>query len=433
MRKKAFPWQKAALFLGYVLLLTAVLRRSPKAAQPSERSRDALQPQPSPYRREFEKGSILARSVGLLFVATLVFALGAALGGAFAASADDGVPVEAASVSTGTDETTTESSTETDAVTTEETETTTSTESEPTTTEAGTPPPTPTDTTPTDETAGPVSDGGGGSSSDHHHSDSGDDPVISHTKHSPRAPETNEGGVATIWLHRTLPDPTPPAKRLSPRFAALLRSTARAEDIHWWPILAVLRAQGRDGRWPAGKAKVERVAYRLANGSKQLNAEERSLVHYNRAVGLRALVVGLAAARPSLERRILRDSRIGLSAAGAGDLVAHRIDVRVLVVIRYLVVKFQQVSVSSLVTGHRFFARPGVKSAHVDGLAVDISTLKGLPITGNQGIGGVAEHAIKALLRLPVEVQPQQIISLLGLGGASFPQADHYDHIHVGF
>jgi hypothetical protein len=430
MRKKAFPWQKAALFLGCALLFMAALRRSPKAAQLSGEPWDASQPEPSPHRREYEKGSILARSIGLLFVATLVFALGAALGGAFAASADDGVPVEASSV-TGTDETTTESSIETDAVTTEETETTSSTESEPTTTEAETPPPT--ETTPADETPGPVSNGDG-SSSGHHHSGSGDDPpVIAHTKHSPRAPETKEGGVATIWLHRTLPDPTPPAKRLSPHFAALLRSTADAAGIHWWPVLAVVRAQGHDGRWPAGKAKVERLSHRLATGSKHLNAQERSLVHYNRAVGLRALVVGLKAAKPSLERRILRDPRIGLTAAGVSDLVAHRVNVRVLVVIRYLVVRFHQVSVSSLVTGHRFFARPGVMSAHVDGLAVDISMLNGLPITGNQGIGGVAEHAIKALLRLPVEVQPQQIISLLGLGGASFPQADHYDHIHVGF
>ena len=31
------------------------------------------------------------------------------------------------------------------------------------------------------------------------------------------------------------------------------------------------------------------------------------------------------------------------------------------------------------------------------------------------------------------ELQPQQIISLMGLGGASFPLADHHDHIHVGF
>ena len=433
MRMKAFSWRRIALFLGYAILLAAALRRPSRGVQPSDEPRGAQQLE-LPRRHEHERGSIIARSVGLLFVGTLVFAIGAALGGAFAAHADEGTPLVASSVSTGTDETTTGSSTETDAVTTDETGTTTSTESEPTTTGAETtpPPPPPTDTTPADGSPGPEAHGSG-SSSGHPQPDSGDSPVISHTKHSPRAPETEEGGVATIWLHRTLPDPTPPAKRLSPSFAALLRSSALAEGIHWWPILAVLRAHGHDGHAPAGPLKLERLAHRLANHSLQLDAQERSLAHYNRAVGLRALVVGLERAKPSLERRILRDSRIGLTAAGVDDLIAGRVDVRVLVVLRYLVVRFHQVSVSSLVTGHRFFARPGVVSAHVDGLAVDVSALKGVPITGNQGIGGVAEHAIKALLRLPVEVQPQQIISLLGLGGASFPQADHYDHVHVGF
>jgi hypothetical protein len=150
-------------------------------------------------------------------------------------------------------------------------------------------------------------------------------------------------------------------------------------------------------------------------------------------VGLRALAVGLEEAKPGLERRILRDSRVGLSPAAAGDLVAGRVDVRVLVVIRYLAVTFHQVTVSCLVTGHRFFARRNVMSAHVDGLAVDISSVRWIPIAGNQGIGGITERTIEALLRLPAEIQPQQIISLLGLGGPSFPQGDHYDHIHVGF
>jgi hypothetical protein len=431
MRTKAFSRRRAAFFLGSVVLLTAALRRPPRAAQPSGEPR-VSPPRSSPSPRGLEKGAILARSIGLLFVGTVVFALGAALGGAFPAHADDGLSVEAASVSTVTAETTTGSSTstETDSTTTDEAGTTSS-ESEPTTSEAETPPPpTPTDTTPAEESPGPVSDGG---SSSGHHSSGGGSPVISQSNHSPRPPETMEGGAATIWLHRMLPDPTPPAKRLSPRFAALLRSTAAAEGIHWWPILAVLRAQGHDGPAPAGQAKLERLARRIANHTLRLDATERSLAHYNRAVGLRALVVGLETAKPSLERKILRSSRVSLTAAGAADLVAGRVDVRVLVVIRYLVVKFHQVTVSSLVTGHRFFARPHVKSAHVDGLAVDISALKGLPITGNQGVGGVAEHAVNELLRLPVEVAPQQITSLLGLGGASFPQADHYDHIHVGF
>jgi hypothetical protein len=96
-------------------------------------------------------------------------------------------------------------------------------------------------------------------------------------------------------------------------------------------------------------------------------------------------------------------------------------------------VTFREVTVTSLVSGHRLFARPGVVSAHIYGLAVDVGALGGIPVTGHQQPGGMTEKAVEAILLLPAELQPQQVISLLGLGGPSFPLADHYDHIHVGY
>ena len=72
-------------------------------------------------------------------------------------------------------------------------------------------------------------------------------------------------------------------------------------------------------------------------------------------------------------------------------------------------------------------------SAHVYGLAVDIAALNGKTIYGNQEPGGLTERAVRNILRLPVTLQPRQVISLLGLGGSSFPMADHADHIHVGY
>ena len=420
MRSKGSLWQKAALYLGFACLLVAALRRPSEAVRPSAERPDAPSPS-APRPRENEKGSILARSAGLLFVATLVFALGAALGGAFAASADDGAPIEVGSTSTATDETTTGSDITTEPVTSAETAT--SPQPDPTTSAV--------ETTPAPGSSTQPVPAAGGSSSAHHPHSASPTPAASATPQHARRPHRHL--EPTIWVHRTLPDPIPPAARLSSRFASLLRTTAEAYDIHWWPVLAILRAQGRDGRDPAGAARLDRLARRYASHAIRLDAETHSLARYNRAVGLRALVVGLEAAKPSLERRILRDSRIGLSAAAAGDIVAGRVDVRVLVVIRYLAVRFHQVTVPSLVTGHRFFARPRVMSAHVDGLAVDISSVKWIPMAGNQGIGGITERTIEALLRLPAELQPQQIISLLGLGGPSFPQSDHDDHIHVGF
>jgi hypothetical protein len=91
------------------------------------------------------------------------------------------------------------------------------------------------------------------------------------------------------------------------------------------------------------------------------------------------------------------------------------------------------VTVSSLTTGHRIYSRPGVVSAHTYGLAVDVAALEDTPIAGHQDPDGVTEEAVRNILLLPAELQPRQVISLLGLGGASFPMANHWDHIHVGY
>ena len=185
---------------------------------------------------------------------------------------------------------------------------------------------------------------------------------------------------------------------------------------------------------PVGRHALVRVAKRVAEMRRsEFSAQVSALERYNRAVGLRGLVVGVRAAKPELQRRVLVDQRIGIYAGGRADVASGRIDVRVLVLLRYLAIDFGQVTVSSLHSGHPYWARPGVVSAHMYGLAVDISALASFPITGHQGIGSVTESAVSSILRLPAELQPQQIISLIGLGGASFPLADHHDHIHVGF
>jgi len=91
------------------------------------------------------------------------------------------------------------------------------------------------------------------------------------------------------------------------------------------------------------------------------------------------------------------------------------------------------VTVSCLISGHRLYARPGVISAHIYGLAADISMLGGVSILGNQQRSSVTEKAVRNILLLPAELQPRQLISLIGMGGPSFPLANHDDHIHVGY
>jgi hypothetical protein len=260
--------------------------------------------------------------------------------------------------------------------------------------------------------------------------------------------EFDGAGYGVVWLHRTLPDPTPPAKRLDPRFAKLLVRTSQSEHVDWALVLGVVRANGHRGTWPASARSVDRLASRLS--ALKANADEWravlalvgrtsfadrviALTRYNRAVGLRALVRGLEAEKAHLEQRVLSDSRLSIYAAGRDDLANHRINVRVLVLMLYLAEAHGQVTVSSLNSGHRLYSRPGVVSAHKYGLAVDVAGLEGQSIVGNQQVGGLTERAVRNILLLPVELRPKQVISLLGLGGPSFPLADHYDHIHIGY
>jgi hypothetical protein len=263
------------------------------------------------------------------------------------------------------------------------------------------------------------------------------------------APELDGASPGVVWLNRPLSDPTPLALRLKPRFAKHLRTVAEASHVNWALMLGVLRAEGHNGAAPANLGGLRAVAAQLSQAggvkaspwasmfsfSRDTTFADRAvaLSHYYRAVGLRALVNGLNAEKTRLGEKVLNDPRVSIYAGGRGDIESGRVNVRVLAVIEYLADSFGQVTVSCLISGHRLYARPGVISAHIYGLAADISEVGGTPITGHQQPGGITERAVRDVLLLPPELMPKQIISLLGLGGPSFPLANHYDHIHIGY
>ena len=250
-----------------------------------------------------------------------------------------------------------------------------------------------------------------------------------------------------VWLNRVLPDPTPPARRLDARFAKRLGLIARRAHVDWALMLGVLRAQGATSSVPATPAQLRALAGQLAlyrdrdawnavlavTGLTSTADQAVALEHYDRAVGLRALVDGLQAHYDDLVAKVLNDGRITIYPGGRNDLASKRVNIRVVVLMEYLAETFGQETVSCLISGHRLYARPGVVSAHIYGEAVDIADLGGISIYGHQEPGGLTEKAVRAILLLPAELQPKQVISLLGLGGPSFPLADHADHIHVGY
>jgi hypothetical protein len=263
------------------------------------------------------------------------------------------------------------------------------------------------------------------------------------------APEIEgPASAATIWLNSQLPDPTPPALRLSPKFALNLKVSAKAAGLDWATMLGILRARGATGHNPADRTTLRKLATRLASsgpargdwarivsysGDTSFADRAAALAHYDRAVGLRGLVKGLEAAKKSIATRLLSDPNVSIYEGGRNDIVQNKVDVRVLTVIAYLRETFGQVTVTSLISGHRLYARPGVISAHVSGHALDVAGLGDTPIQGHQEPGGITERAVREILFLPAEVMPRQVISLLGMGGPSFPMADHYNHIHIGF
>jgi hypothetical protein len=272
--------------------------------------------------------------------------------------------------------------------------------------------------------------------------------LLPKTKPAPKPEIEGPADAATIWLNSPLPDPTPPAVRLSPKFATNLKKAAKSGGVDWAVMLGILRARGATGHIPADRVTLNRLAARLDSfgpsrgdwsrvvaysGDSRFADKATALARYDRAVGLDALVNGLEASKAAIATKVLSDPNISIYAGGRNDIVSDKIDVRVLAMISYLRESFGSVTVSCLLSGHRLYARPGVISAHIYGRAVDISAVGGVAIQGHQQPGGITERTVREILLLPQEVMPRQVISLLGLGGPSFPLADHYNHIHIGY
>ena len=255
----------------------------------------------------------------------------------------------------------------------------------------------------------------------------------------------------------------PAARRLDPAFASRLERIAGRAGVPWELTLAVLRVRGKDGEVPATTAQLRRLVRRLARlgartdprgavrriakaspsglelGPRLLTREPTfaqrvvALAHYNKAVGRAALVRGLGAVRQQLARRVLGSPRLLIYPSGRLDIAKGVTDVHVLVLLAYLSSRYDEVTVTSLTTGHGVFTASGNVSAHSYGRAVDIASLNGTPILGHQEPGGPTESALWRILLLPAELEPRELISLFALGGPSFALADHADHIHVGY
>jgi hypothetical protein len=223
-----------------------------------------------------------------------------------------------------------------------------------------------------------------------------------------------------------LPAATWPDEPLPHRLARMLEGVSRRTGAAWPLLLQALRDRG-------ARTTTRPALRRLARQIRRESLQPDPIARVYEGAGLRAVTESLGEAGPELARRVLEEPRLQLSPTGRDDVARGTIDSRVLVAMLYLARSHGAVTISCLRTGHRLYARPGKVSAHVYGRAVDVSAVDGVPIYGHDGPGDVTERAVHELLDLPPAFRPAQVISLLALGGPSFAQDDHDDHIHVGY
>ncbi|MGH2955725.1 MAG: hypothetical protein ACRDL6_01860, partial [Solirubrobacterales bacterium] len=141
----------------------------------------------------------------------------------------------------------------------------------------------------------------------------------------------------------------------------------------------------------------------------------------------------IAGNQAQLSQQVVADPGISIYACGRQDVEQGKIDTRILGALLYLRRAGLTLTVTSLNCGHSFYTAGGSISAHSYGAAVDIAAFNGEPVLGHQGPGSLTEYAIRLLMQLEGEARPNQLISLMSLGGPSFALGDHADHLHVGF
>ena len=132
-------------------------------------------------------------------------------------------------------------------------------------------------------------------------------------------------------------------------------------------------------------------------------------------------------------RALIAESRVSIYECGIQDIRSGQIDVRIMRLLLYLARSGFDLTVTSLRCGHSVYTSSGNISAHSVGSAVDIAQINGLSVLGNQGPGSITETLIRQILELQGAMVPDQVISLMEMGGPTLSMGDHADHVHVGY
>ena len=134
------------------------------------------------------------------------------------------------------------------------------------------------------------------------------------------------------------------------------------------------------------------------------------------------------------QQAVLTSSQIGLRPLAAFDVVDGRVDSRVLVTLLELAQRLQLGGVGPFISGHPYFiAGTDIPSNHAFGRAIDIGSVGGEPVSV---ANAAAREVVHALVSLPAPLRPDEIgcpFADLGDLPGVFSNADHQDHLHIGF
>ncbi len=136
--------------------------------------------------------------------------------------------------------------------------------------------------------------------------------------------------------------------------------------------------------------------------------------------------------KAQLQRAVLSDPGITIYKCGRQDISAGLVDKRVLAVLAFLSRSGLKPTVSALRCGQPSETAAGVATTQAKGDAVEISAINGVAIAGHQGPGTITDLTIRALLTLPGEFVPHEIVSLMRYPGASNTHSVSSSWNHIG-
>ena len=142
----------------------------------------------------------------------------------------------------------------------------------------------------------------------------------------------------------------------------------------------------------------------------------------------------LLMSKEQLERRVLANPGLQLAACDRDYVQDGQIDRRLMAIMEYLTARGYNLTITSMLCGRETsITTSGNVSHHSFGSAIDIAEINGQPVLGNQGAGTQSYSLIRDVLTLQGTMLPDQVISLMDMGGPSFAMSDHDDHVHIGY